>query len=228
MIKEILYRCEFCSTPFTSEAWFLRHKCKNMLREKQFISPPGQAAWNYYKYWMKAKHKTIISNANAFKKSKYFNTFYKFTIFVKKTNLPDAHIFIDLMVQTKIDPNYWTTAVAYRKYLEYMSRQLSSHKLAKITIKTLFDLAEAGAVDVSEVFTLLTPNEVIQLLHQRKLSPWVLLNSKKFAQFYINHTNTEEKIIMESIINTDYWHRKFKKNPKDVTTVKKYIEEMGL
>ena len=228
MAKEILHRCDFCGTPFTSEAWFLKHRCKEMVREEEFASVAGQAAWNYYKMWMKSKHKSVVSSAISFKKSKYFKTFYNFTGFVKKTNLPDIQVFIDLMVRTGIDPNYWSSDSAYRKYLEYVTRQLPTHDLAKITIKTLFDIAEAADVDVSKVFDVLTPNEVIQLLHQRRLSPWVLLNSKKFANFFINGTSSEERIIIESIINPDYWASRFEKNSKDVATVKNYIAELEL
>lgn len=228
MAKEILHRCNFCGKPFTSEAWFLKHKCKEMAREDEFASIAGQSAWNYYKDWMKTKHKSVVSSSIAFKKSKYFKTFYNFTDFVKKTQLPDVAVFIDLMVRTGIDPNYWSSDAAYRKYLEYVTRQLPTRDLAKITIKTLFDIADAADVDVADVFDVLTPNEVIQLLHQRRLSPWVLLNSKKFARFFIDGTTTEERIIMESIVNVDYWTSRFNKNPKDVVVVKLYITELGL
>jgi len=228
MAREILHRCDFCGQTFTSEVRFIKHKCKDMIREEEFKSPAGQSAWNHYKSWMKLKHKSVVSSANAFKKSKYFNTFYNFTKFVKKTQMPDVKVFIDLMVRTGIDPNYWSSDAAYRKYLEYVTRKLSTKELAKITIKTLFDIADAAEVDVGDVFTILTPNEVIQLLHQRRLSPWILLNSKKFAYFYINGTTTEEKIVMETIVNPDYWTRRFKKQPNDVEMVKQYIAELGL
>ena len=228
MGKEILHRCGFCGMPFKSEGRFIKHYCPEMRREDEFKSTTGQAAWSYYKTWMKTKHKSIVSSAVSFKKSKYFTAFFNFTKFVKKTHLPDVSIFIDLMVRTHIDPKYWTTDEAYRRYLEYVTRQLSTRELAKITIKTLFDVAEAGDVDVSEVFNILTPNEVIQLLHQRRLSPWVLLNSKKFANFFIKSTTSEEKIVMETIVNPDYWAARFKKHPKDVEVIRQYIVELGL
>ncbi len=228
MAKEILYRCNFCEAPFATESRFLKHKCKQMLREEQFASLAGQAAWNYYKTWMKLKHRSVVSNSSTFKKSKYFKTFYNFTSFVKKAHLPNIDIFIDLMVRKSIDPNYWTNDVAYRKYLEHISRKLSMPELVKITVKTLFDIADAADVSVNNVFDVLTPNEVIQLLHQRRLSPCILLNSKKFANFYINGTTAEEKIMMQSIVNANYWTNRFNKNPKDLQDVKLYITELGL
>jgi len=228
MSSEILFTCEYCHTPFKTESGFTKHKCTAMLREKQFVSPAGQAAWNYYKEWMKLKHRSVVSNSHTFKKSKYFNTFYKFTKFVKKTMLPDVDMFIQLMVRTGVDPNYWSSDAAYRKYLESVTRTMPTMDFVKITIKTLLDVADAGEVSVAEVFDILTPNEVIQLLHQRRLSPWVLLHSAKFADFFINGTSSEERIIMETIVNPDYWKARFKNHPKDVEIVKRYVAELGL
>lgn len=228
MVKEILHRCEFCEKPFTSEVWYLKHKCKEMIREDKFASLTGQAAWECYKAWMKEKHKGIVSNSVAFKKSKYFNAFYKFIDFTKKTKIPRIQTFINLMVKHGIEPNSWTTSVAYRKYLNYVTRQMSAQDLAGITIDTLFNIAEDAEVNVSEIFEKLTPNDVIQLLHQGRLSPLILLNSKKFAKFIRDKTTSEEKIIMEATINPDYWNTRFKKYPKDITNVKTYIAELGL
>jgi len=199
-----------------------------MIREDDFKSTTGQAAWHYYKDWMKVKHKSVLSASDAFKNSKYFNAFFNFSKFVKKTQIPDVKVFIDLMVRTGVDPNFWTRDAAYRRYLEHITRKLPAKDLAKITIKTLFDIAEAAETEVSEVFDSLTPNEVIQLLHQRRISPWILLNSKKFADFYINHTTKEEKIILETIINPEYWKHRFENHPQDLEIIKQYISELGL
>jgi len=228
MAREILHRCEFCTQGFTTERGFLNHKCKEMVREDEFASVPGQVAWSYYKKWMLLKHKNTVSSATSFKTSKYFNAFYKFTQFTKDTGMPDVDIFITLMVKANIDPKFWTAGGAYRKYLDFITRKIPAQNLAEITIKTMFDLAEAGDVDVANVFTLLMPNEVIQLLSQRRLSPWVLLRSKKFGTFIKEKTSSEERIIMESIINPDYWATRFKKNPKDTEIVEQYIAELGL
>jgi len=199
-----------------------------MLREEDFKSAAGQSAWHYYRDWMKTKHNSVLPASDAFKNSKYFNAFFNFAKFVKKTQLPDVKIFIDLMVRIGVDPNFWTKDAAYRRYLEHITRKVPAKDLAKITIKTMFDIAEAAGVEVSQIFDVITPNELIQLLHQRRLSPWILLNSKKFADFYINGTTKEERIILETIINPEYWKQRFENHPQDLKIIKQYITELGL
>jgi hypothetical protein len=75
---------------------------------------------------------------------------------------------------------------------------------------------------------MLEPNEVIVLLRERQLSPWILLFSKKFKEMLVNRVSDEQRIIMESIIRPQYWTTKFKKLPNDVATMRKYVEELDI
>ncbi len=228
MAKDILYTCSFCNKPFKLEIRFLRHRCKEMEREENFKSITGQSAWGHYKYWMKHKFKNVPRDSNTFKKSKFFSSFYKFSIFSQQAHLPDIKLYIKLMVTHKIDPVFWTKDAAYRKYLDYITYKLPPRELMKISIKTLFDEAIKANVHISDVFEILTPNEVIQLLYQRRLSPWLLLHSKKFTEFYKTKTSTEEQINIQALINPELWGKKFKQFPKDAKIVKKYINELGI
>ena len=228
MDKNVQYVCPYCNKSFKIETWFLKHHCKEMKREEEFKSPAGQAAWGYYKYWMKQKYKNLPSDPNTFKKSKFFSNFYKFTEFSQQSNLPDVKLYIKLMLAHKIDPVNWSKDGAYRKYLDYVTYKLSPHDLIKITIKTLLDVAAKTNEDVSNIFEILTPAEVIQLLYQRKLSPWLLIHSKKFTEFYKTKASTEQQINIQALVNPETWAKKFKKSPQDVKIVKKYINELGL
>lgn len=225
---EILHRCSFCSAGFKTESRFIKHKCSAMVRDGEFKSPMGQAAWSFYKDWMMKKYFSASTAASTFKTSRYFNAFYKFSKFVRQAQIPNTKIYIDLMLRLKIDPTLWSRDEAYRRYLEYYTRKVPVKELANSSISTMLNIADAFEVDVSEIFDYLEPNDVITLLRQRNLSPWVLLNSKKFTNFYINITTSEERIIMETIINPDYWVKRFEKNIEDVKLVKSYIKELGL
>jgi len=228
MATNILFKCEYCQHGFKTESGFSKHKCDAMQRENDFHSINGQVAWDYYKRWMVAKHRNNPSNSDTFKQSKYFNSFLKFVRFSKKVNLPDVNAFISLMANDNIDPLLWESNQAYKKYLEFITRKLPAKELIKITVKTLIDLSEAGDVKINEVFDILQPNEVIQLITQGRLSPWLLLHSRKFNEFLNQKTNKEERIIMETLINPNYWINRVKKHPKDAKIAKKYIRELEM
>ena len=226
-MKEKRFQCKFCEQRFHLETRFLKHHCKQMQRDEEFRTTEGQAAWQYYQKWMRVYRRTV-PKSSAFLHSKFYNCFIRFARFVKKVNLPDPELFIWLMKEKDFSPTIWHDDKVYALYLEFLDRRAPPIKQARITINTLFDIATSNDCEVSEVFDKLTSNEVIHLLRQRRLSPWILLNSQVFTQFFINKVVGEERIIMESIIRPDYWHEKFSSSPEDVERMKLYVAELSL
>lgn len=198
-----------------------------MARDEEFRTPIGQAAWIYYQEWMKA-YRRQVPRSQAFLHSKFYSSFVRFARFVKKVHLPEPKTFIWLMKEKDISPTIWNNDQVYAIYLEFLDRQGDPKKAAETTINTLFDIADAARCDVSEVFGVLTPSETIQLLRERRLSPWILLHSKKFLQFFVECVSSEERIIIESIIRPKYWGEKFKKRADDVALMKMYVTELNL
>jgi len=226
-MSETRFQCQFCGHRFVHEDRFIKHRCKQMIRDEEFRSTEGQAAWLYYQKWMKA-YRRLVPNSKAFLTSKYFNSFYRFAKFVKAAKIPDVDVFISLMKDRDISPTIWTNDQVYSLYLEYIDRKMTPLRHVEITINTLFDLADDKDVNIDDIFSIVTPNEIIQLLRQRKLSPWFLLNSAKFKEFFINKTTSEEKIVMESIIRPKYWKDRFDSGGKILTQIQFYASELHL
>lgn len=225
-MKEFHYQCKFCEKRFVHESRFLKHKCTQMIRHEEFKTHKGQIAWNAYRKWMKTNNK-IVKYPDSFMHSRYYKAFMNYARFSKKVQL-DTNTFMWLMSQYKIQPSLWVTNESYTKYLEHMDRKEHPQKLAKITINTLLKIADAALVDVGEVFNVLHANEVIELVRQRRLTPWILLHSSKFRSFFLNKTTSEEQIILESIIRPNFWSRQFQEQPKLVQLMKTYVTELNL
>jgi len=221
------YDCKFCGAKFVTEIRYVNHKCKQMKRDEEFRLPIGQAAWGFYEKWMKA-YRRMVPGPDSFLKSKYYQSFIRFATHVKKLNLPDPDAFITLMKEKDISPTIWTNDQVYAIYLEFLDRRATPLSQARITINTLFNIADAAECEVSEIFDIIQPNELIVLLRERRLSPWLLLFSKKFKTLLIHKASDEQRIIMESIIRPRYWTEKFKKCPNDVAMMRKYAEELDI
>ena len=221
------FECLFCHSKFVTEPRYLRHHCKQMKRAEESKSVEGQAAYSYYSKWMKA-YQRMVPNHESFLSSKYYMSFMRFTTHAKKTRMPDTDVFIKLMKEKDISPTIWTNDQVYSLYLEYLDRRATPSQQAKITIKTLFNISDSVNCEVSDVFSFLEANELIELLRTRQVSPWLLLLSSKFREFLVNKTTPEQRIIMESIIRPQYWKAKFEKYPNDVALIKKYIEELNV
>lgn len=206
----------------------MKHECKEMRRDAEFRTPTGQAAWQFYQKWMKASRRKV-PKPDAFLKSSYYNAFVKFAEFALKVNIPDVDAYIRIMTSGSIAPTMWSLNEAYALYIDWMDRKESPANHAMITVDTLYEMADdLGLDDASEVFTHADPADVIQLLRQRRLSPWILLKSSKFKKFFTSRCSPEERMIMESIIRTKYWSEKFSRHPEEVDRMKVYVEALSL
>jgi hypothetical protein len=199
-----------------------------MQRDAEFRTPEGQAGWLFYLKWMKHNRRGEPT-IEAFLTSKFYTAFIKFSNFSRRVRIPDVDTYIWLMTKDSISPNMWTLDEAYARYIENTDRKMSAQSNARITVDTLFDLKEEyGCTDVAAIFDMIEPNVVIQLLRQRRLSPWLLLKSSKFTKFFKSSCSTEERMIMESIIRPHYWAEKFKNQPADVDKMKEYVVALSL
>jgi phage FluMu protein Com len=219
--------CKYCHKSLLTEASYLSHKCKQMKRFEEFQSPTGQAAAMYYQRWMRVQKRSPPS-ASAFMDSKYFRTFINFTIFAAKVSLPTPDKFIWLMVEKKYPPTMWTLDAAYMEYIDFLDRKTDPKEQAARTIEALFNIADEKGCDISEVFKHMMPMEVIHLVRVRKLSPWLLLHSTQFKLFFRDNISPEQKIILETLINPEYWIEQFEDKPEGVEIIKKLVSEMGI
>lgn len=198
-----------------------------MLRSEKLQTPLGQAAWRFYQDWMKLQRKRV-QDEKTFLKSKYYESFNRFSEYVKKLQLPNPQSFMKLMITNDFPPTMWTLNETYVMYLEHLDRAAPPQEHAQITADTIFRLAEILTCDMSEIFLHLSASEVIELIRERKLSPWLLLNSTKFMEFFRDKTNPEQKIVLEALIRPKYWTTQFSKKPNTLNYMKDIVTEMNL
>lgn len=221
------FTCRYCHRPFVREDRYLVHKCQQMKRLEELQTPEGQAGWQYYQMWMRAQ-KRMAPPAKSFLASKYYRTFINFAKHVKTVGLPKPEKFIWLMKEKELQPTIWTNDEVYSMYIEFLDRQSLPLEQAKLSVETLLNIADKKCIDVCDVFDNLTPNEVLQLIRRRQLSPWLLLFSKKFKQLFKEKASTEQRIILETMIRGDYWAEKLASHPKEQLAIKQLVTELNV
>lgn len=226
MAIKVTFTCKFCHKIYIREQAYMNHECKRMKRFKELKTPIGQTAWHYYQNWMREQNR-MPPSADAFMESKLFRTFVNFTIFSQKVSLPLPNKFIWLMKVKNYPPTMWMMDEVYAQYLTFIDTKMPPVDQAKTSITTILDYADLHNIDPSDVFTTINPNELIHLVRTRKLSPWLLLVSKRFTKFY-NTINEEQQLILETLIQPDIWTEKFAAHLSDVNIIKAYVGELGI
>jgi hypothetical protein len=220
------FECKFCAKIFVREASFMKHQCPEMKRADDIKTPDGQAAYSLYALWMKELNRKIPP-IETFSISRYYNSFLKFLDRSRKLKFPSNIQFIRLMVGKQLSPMLWCRDECYSMYLEWIDRTLDPIDQAAITVETLYKIAEAGNIEVIKVFTIINHREVMQLIRQRQLSPWLLLCSSQFKTFLIA-LNESERDELLNLIGYSYWATKFENNQNIVNDMKIIAKELGI
>ena len=221
-----VYECTFCSRTFVRESSYLNHRCKYMVRDEIMQSSLGQTAWLLYSDWLRKQKKLPPRNSQTFIKSKYFNAFVKYADFVRQLKITND-IFMDMMVKRDIPPTMWTHDAAYALYLQYLEKSLTPMQQVGLSIKTLMRLADSNECDICDVFTHIHPNELLQLIRERKLTPWLLLHSRCFGNM-LRCADPEQRHLFEELIRPAYWRYQWSKQPKTVERIKQITKELNI
>jgi len=221
------WTCKFCHKPFVLELRFEAHKCKQMIRQEEAKTPDGQMAYYYYQLWLRATKKNPPP-ISSFISSRYFRTFMEFARFVKSVNLPKPETFIKLMTSKDFTPTMWRSNDVYVIYLEFVDNKLPPMKHVELSVKTILDYCEKNEIETSQYFETINPNEVIQLIQARQLSPWLLLLSNSFKKMFAERTSPEQKVILETLIRPETWGEKIAERAEDVNRIKVLIKELSV
>lgn len=222
-----IYECPYCYKKFTSEPRFKKHTCDEKQKFELLHSRRGRAAFAAYKEWFRLKKRTVPSE-ETFLKSRYFTMFVEFQIWAGKVSLADRMGYIKYAVSKNLLPNFWRMPEVYEGYMAEFDDLYPPDKQAEITGSTLNDIAGIIGCRMDEIFDYLHAAEVVKFIQCRKLSPWVLLVSKSFLNFLNHKVTTEERILLNSVINSHMWRDRFRQNPDAVDRMRKLVTDLSL
>ena len=223
---ESKFKCQHCGKKFVLERAYMNHECEDMRKSEILKTIDGQAAYVHYSRWMEKK-KRKAPPIETFLHSTYFRSFLKFAVFVRDVNLPNSEKYIDLMIEKEIAPILWTHSECYAIYLQWNDNKSPALEQVDISVNTILDLAEQSELSPVALFNLLHIRDIIQLLQERKLSPWFLLCSKKFKTKLAEATIEDNKELLK-LIGINYWAAKLEDNVQIVKQIKIIISALDL
>jgi hypothetical protein len=222
----MFYECKYCGKLYKQEQAFSKHKCKEMERHFTHGTIEGQIAFMLFERWMILRHGRK-PDLGLFHMSRYYGPILKFAKYYKNIKgFADIDDFLKLMIKLDILPNSWYD----QKVLSYYFTELDNKKpieQIKTGIGTFIKLSDAYGCNIEDVFIDLEFDVLVSMLGMHKLTPWVLLNSKKFIK-WMTDLPWEQQYLMDNIIDCDRWKNKFKEDSKSLEFAKLCIREIGL
>lgn len=221
------YECRFCSKLFKRETSFLKHNCKERQRHFEASTIEAQTAYTIFKRWMYIKHKRNDVSYDTFKLSRTYNGFLKFAKYYRLINgLSNLDEFLKLMITRDIAPTFWLHDRVLSFYIDQMDESSPVKKVDK-SIQTVFKICNVYECDTSKFFDNIEFNDMLTFIKLHKLSPWLLLNSKRFM-LWVEDLTAEQQYIMDNIIDSNKWLALFKDDPKSVKFAKQCVQELEL
>lgn len=218
--------CHYCSRRFGNETTFMKHNCEPRRRAQELMSPLGQSAYGLYREWMRQKKYSQPSSA-AFLESKYYRAFINFAQLVIDANIAKPEKYIQIMVEGEILPVLWCRDSAYALYLDWADKVSDPLDQVQDTINYLMDICEREGWALGECFVKMGAQQVLSLIRQRRLTPWLLFCSQSFGKF-LKTLDAPQLKAFNHVVNAAYWAQRFQTEKSTVENVKLIAKEVGL
>lgn len=222
----MFYECRHCNKLFKKETAFVKHNCKERQRHHELGEINGQIAFGLYERWIYLRHGKN-PEIDTFKVSRFYNSFIAFAKYYKAIKgLSHLDEFLLLMIKKDIQPCNWLNDKVLAFYFSEVDNMHPIDKVKK-TIETIINICDAYECDTSECFDYIEFDVMLNFIKLHKLSPWILLNSKKFIK-WVSELPWEQQYIMDTSIDSDRWKSTFEKDRINVSFAKKCIKELEL
>lgn len=185
------------------------------------------AAWEAQKTYSKLMHRRSSKDVDSFIKTPTYPHFIKLIRFAKEVNLPDLSLYLKIMITSKRPATTWCHDKSYRIFLQQMNSSVSAIKSIEISARELQNLADKLDLPVRKMIELMQVTEILQLVRQRRLSPWLIFHSKTLKQKFAELDAGMQKTA-SGVMDPTYWTIVMQQNGKAVILAKKVNELLGI
>lgn len=219
------YKCEYCGKLFAKEKTLAVHVCeqkrRHMSRNEKHVQSGLLAYQRFYEISQKGK---TAKTFDEFASSPYYTAFVKFGSFLVNTNPIYPDRFIDYVIKSGIKLDHWCRDELYDRYLAELIKIEPADGAIQRTINTMMDWGEKNQSPWEHYFKYVNLNRATHDIREGLISPWILLNTRSGKEM-LQNMNDEQLEIVGSLIDPQYWLKKFKACPADIELIKDVIKE---
>ena len=185
------------------------------------------AAFEAQQSYNRLKHRRGSKDVDNFLRTPTYPHFIRLIRFAKEVNLPDIEYYLKIMIASQRQPTTWCSDKSYRIFLQQMNSSIAATEAIRISAKELQDLSERLDLSVREMVELMEVPEILQLVRQRRLSPWIIFNSELLKKKFEDADEGMQKTA-SGIMDPNYWTVIMQQNGKAVLLAKKVNEALEI
>lgn len=222
---QLNFKCEHCQKLFAKEKTLVVHICeqkrRHLSKDEKHVQAGLLTYQRFYEITQKGKNKKSFDE---FASSPYYTAFVKFGSFMINTAPIYPERFIDFVIKSGVKLDHWCRDELYDTYINELIKIEPADGAIQRSIKTMMDWADANNASWEHYFQYVNLNRATHDLKEGLISPWLVLNTKSGKEM-LQRMNDEQLEIIGSVIDPQYWVRRFKSLPADTELVKDIVKE---
>ena len=226
--SSVKFICKYCEREFRREKTLFVHVCETKRRWQNKDDVGArigiQAFQRFYKKTL--RNSTKEKTHEDFIKSPYYAAFLKFGWYVNQIRAVNPMSLVDYLLDNNIKIDWWTKDLYYEQYIiGHMTKEPASDAITR-TIIELNRWADENKTTFDQFFKVASPNKVVNLIANGRISPWFLFNCDQGVAV-LGDFNEEQLSLAFKWISPDLWSKRFDKYPEDVKWIRELLGEAG-
>jgi uroporphyrinogen-III decarboxylase len=128
------------------------------------------------------------------------------------------------VIKSGIKLDHWCRDELYDSYISELIKIEPADGAVQRTITNMMTWADTNNAQWEHYFAYVNLNRATHDIKEGLISPWIVLNSKS-GKDMLRRMNDEQLEIISTIIDPQFWLRRFKSLPADVELIKDVIKE---
>jgi hypothetical protein len=159
-----------------------------------------------------------------FATSPYYTAFVKFGSFMINTVPIYPERFIDFVIKSGVKLDHWCRDELYDQYISELIKIEPADGAIQRTIQNMMAWSEKNNSAWEHYFAYVNLNRATHDIKEGLISPWIVLNTRE-GKSMLQKMNDEQLAIVGTVIDPQFWLRRFKELPADLELVKDVIKE---
>jgi len=219
------YVCQYCGSAYVKESTLVVHMCEQKGRHLAKTEKHVQLGYHtYVRFFQLSQKIKNVKTYEDFAKSQYYNAFVKFGSFLSNVNPLYLDRYVDYVVTSGVKLDHWCREEMYYVYVLDLIKKEPAEVALQRTISTMMAWADNNDSHWNHYFKYVSLNRAVYDIKDGKISPWLVLNCDS-GRTMLAKLNDEQLGIIFTVMDPEYWARRFRTYPADMDLVKSVVAE---
>lgn len=222
-----MHKCEYCGKSFSREKTLFNHTCLKKSRWLNKNTKEGKLAFLIWQRFHEISMRGKTTTYEKFVDSNLYGAFHKFAIYIIDLDIQNPKEFIDWVIKNQIPVDKWATDKTYDLYLKDVLRKETPDSGLERSMKLMQKWANDKNENWYNFFEKVNTNQALIWILSGKISPWIFILSER-SNLLLERMNEEQLNLVNNIVDPITWKKKEKRWQKEITKIKKILQEENL